>query len=130
MRDITIIFLILITIFVGDYAINNFLGRTTDKLIKNLASLKEHVIVANETENRDNIKNEMGEMEESWKEISEIWAVIVMHQEIDNIEQALIKTKSIINDGNIEDAIPEIETAIFFVEHVKQREKLMLKNIF
>lgn len=130
MRDITIIFLILITIFVGDYAINKFLGRTTDELIKNLTSLKEHVIVANETGNRDNIKNEMGEMEESWKKISEIWAVIVMHQEIDNIEQALIKTKSMINEGNIEDAIPEIETAIFFVEHVKQRETLMLKNIF
>ena len=98
--------------------------------LQNLTSLKEHVIEANATENRGHIKEEMKTMEESWERISEVWAVIVMHQEIDNIEQALIKTKSMINDGNIEDSIPEIETAIFFVEHVKQREKLVLKNIF
>lgn len=130
MRDITIIIIILITIFAGDLVVNRYLGHTTDELIKNLTSLKENVVKASETENRDEVKDEMGKVEESWKRISEIWAIFVIHQEVDNIEQALIKTKSMINDGNIEDAIPEIETAIFFVEHVKQREKLMLKNIF
>ena len=130
MRDITIIIIILITIFAGDLVVNRYLGHTTDELIKNLTSLKENVVKASETENRDEVKDEMGKVEESWKRISEIWAIFVIHQEVDNIEQALIKTKSMINDGNIEDAIPEIETAIFFVEHVKQREKLMLENIF
>ena len=76
------------------------------------------------------IKEEMKQMEDNWEKTSEIWSVIVMHQEIDNIEQALIKSKAMINDGNIEDAIPELETAIFYVEHVNAREKLQFKNIF
>ena len=130
MKDTLIIIIILLLIILGNHFTNKYLKDTTDELVKNLTQLREHVIEAKETDERDNIKDEMEKMEESWEKTSEIWSVIVMHQEIDNIEQALIKTKSIINDGNIEDAIPEIETAIFFVQHVKQREALMLKNIF
>ena len=55
---------------------------------------------------------------------------IVSTKKLDNIEQAIIKAKSSIEEGELPDALQEIETTIFFVEHVKQREKLSLKNIF
>ena len=129
-REIIIIFSIIIIIFAGDFLTTRYLKHTSDKLIQSLKELKEHAIIANKDENRDLIKEEMKQMEENWEKTSEIWSVIVMHQEIDNIEQALIKSKAMINDGNIEDAIPELETAIFYVEHVNAREKLKLKNIF
>ena len=130
MRDLIIIIVIIAAILSGDLYINKYLGDTSAKLIQNLKDLKENVLVAEQTENREEVKKEMEQMDKSWKETSEIWAIIVMHQEIDNIEQALIKTKAMINNGNIEDAIPEIETAIFFIEHVNAREKLDIKNIF
>ena len=129
-REIIIIASIIIIIFAGDFLTTRYLEKTSDKLIGSLKELKEHAIEANKNENRDLIKEEMKQMEENWEKTSEIWSVIVMHQEIDNIEQALIKSKAMINDGNIEDAIPELETAIFYVEHVNAREKLKLKNIF
>ena len=130
MKDFLIITTILIIIFAGDFVINRFLRNSTDELVKSLKLLKEHVIEAKESEKREDILDEMSNMENNWKKTSELWAIFVVHQEIDNIEQALIKTKAIIRDGNIEDAIPEIDTAVFFVEHVKQRERLSFKNIF
>ena len=69
-------------------------------------------------------------VEQKWENTSKICSIIVVHQEIDNIEQALTRGKSSINYGILEDALQEIETAIFFSEHVKEREKLSLKNIF
>lgn len=130
MRDILIILFIVIVIFGGNYAINKHLEKTSEELVSSLQNLKEHVITANETKNRTYITQEMEQVEKSWEDISNIWSIIVIHQEIDNIEQALIKSKAMINDGNIEDAIPELDTAIFYVEHVNAREKLKLKNVF
>ena len=130
MKDVAIIISILVLIVMGNYLIDRYLKETTDELVQSLTKLKEEVINTSKTGDRKSIKNHMQGIEENWNKINEVWAIFVMHQEVDNIEQALIKAKSMINEGNIEDAIPEIETAIFFVEHVEQREKLMLKNIF
>jgi len=130
MRDWFIITAIFIIIVGGDVMMQTHLNKTADELINNLQDLKQKTILAKETENRENIKKQINEIDEKWEEINKTWAEIVVHQELDNIHQSLTKAKSNIEEGGLEDAIQEIETALFFVEHVKQREKISLKNIF
>ena len=130
MRDWFIITAIFIIIVCGDIMMQTHLNKTADELINNLQDLKQKTILAKETENRENIKKQINEIDEKWEEINKTWAEIVVHQELDNIHQSLTKAKSNIEEGGLEDAIQEIETALFFVEHVKQREKISLKNIF
>ncbi len=130
MRDWLIITAIIIIIVGGDIMMQTHLNRTADELINNLQDLKQKTILAKETENRENIKKQINEIDEKWEEINKTWAEIVVHQELDNIQQSLTKAKSNIEEGGLEDALQEIETALFFVEHVKQREKISLKNIF
>ena len=130
MRDWFIITAIFIIIEGGDIMMQTHLNKTADELINNLQDLKQKTILAKETENRENIKKQINEIDEKWEEINKTWAEIVVHQELDNIHQSLTKAKSNIEEGGLEDAIQEIETALFFVEHVKQREKISLKNIF
>ena len=114
MRDWFIITAIFIIIVGGDIMMQTHLNKTADELINNLQDLKQKTILAKETENRENIKKQINEIDEKWEEI----------------HQSLTKAKSNIEEGGLEDAIQEIETALFFVEHVKQREKISLKNIF
>ena len=130
MRDWFIITAIFIIIVGGDIMMQTHLNKTADELINNLQDLKQKTILAKETENRENIKKQINEIDEKWEEINKTWAEIVVHQELDNIHQSLTKAKSNIEEGGLEDAIQEIETALFFVEHVKQREKISLKSIF
>ena len=130
MRDICIIIAIVIIIIAGDIVMQKYLNKTADEVLGKLNELKQETIIAKETENREAIKKIMKNVETEWNKTHEIWASIVMHQELDNIEQALIRAKSNIEHGKLTDALEEIETTIFFVEHVKEREKLSLKNIF
>ena len=130
MKDAIIIISIIALIFGGDFLITRHLEKTTNELVKDLENLKEKTVIAKESENREEIKKSMNEVEQQWKKISKIWSTVIMHQEIDNIQQALVRAKTDIGEGNIEDAIPEIETAIFFAEHINEREQLKLKNIF
>ena len=128
MRDWFIITAIFIIIVGGDIMMQTHLNKTADELINNLQDLKQKTILAKETENRENIKKQINEIDEKWEEINKTWAEIVVHQELDNIHQSLTKAKSNIEEGGLEDAIQEIETALFFVEHdkiVQMKEKCM-----
>lgn len=130
MKDLIIIVIIIGIIIGGDFFVKEHLSDTTSKLINHLNELKEKVIIAKEDNNREEIKKDMQKVEEHWKEISDIWSTVIVHQELDNIQQALVRAKIDISEGNIEDSIPEIETAIFYAEHIKEREQLKIKNIF
>ncbi len=78
------------------------LNKTADELINNLQDLKQKTILAKETENRENIKKQINEIDEKWEEINKTWAEIVVHQELDNIHQSLTKAKSNIEEGGLE----------------------------
>ena len=130
MRDWLIIISIIVIIVGGDIIMQTHLNRTADELINNLQDLKQKTISAKKIDNRENIIKQINEIEKQWDKINKTWAKIVVHQELDNIQQALTKAKSNIEEGSLEDALQEIETALFFLEHVKQREKISLKNIF
>lgn len=130
MRDTIIIIFIIIAIFGGGTYTEKYLDETADEMTEKLEDLKTQTITAKETQNREQIKKEIKEIEEKWDETRDAWSVIVVHQEIDNIENALTKSKSNIENGELEDALQEIETAKFFINHVKEREKVSMKNIF
>lgn len=130
MRDIVIIIIILVVIFGGDILIKKYLNSTADMLSSELEDLKQKTLFAKENENRDEIKKLINNIKDEWEKKNKIWSMVVFHQELDNIEQALERAESSIENGNLEDALQEIETANFFVKHVKEREKLSLKNIF
>lgn len=130
MKDTLIIIVIVVVIIGGDILIRNHLSKTTEELVSNLEELKEETISLKNINETDALKTNMKEVETKWRKISNVWSIIIVHQEIDNIEQALIRAKSNIEEGELEDALPEIETAIFFAEHINEREQLKLKNIF
>ena len=130
LKEVSIIIVIIVLIFGGDFLVKNHLEKTTNELVGDLKELKDKTVLAKESNNREQIKENLKKVEEHWKKISNIWSTVIMHQEIDNIQQALVRAKTDILEGNIEDAIPEIETAIFFAEHINEREQFKLKNIF
>ena len=130
MRDAIIIISIILIIIVGDSMMQNYLSKTTEELLANLNELKDKAIKVKGNNERDEIITLANNVDEKWQEISNTWSIIIVHQEIDNLEQAFTRAKSSIENGDLDEAIPEIEEAIFFTNHVRDRERLTLKNIF
>lgn len=130
MRDAIIIISIILIIIVGDSMMQNYLSKTTEELLADLNELKDKAIKVKGNNERDEIITLANNVDEKWQEISNTWSIIIVHQEIDNLEQAFTRAKSSIENGDLDEAIPEIEEAIFFTNHVRDRERLTLKNIF
>ena len=127
MKEIIIIISIILTILTGTIWINHYLNKTTNNLVDSLEDLKNSL--KNEMENKILItKSE--KIYEDWKIINKNWSNIILHSEIDAIETSLIKIKSKVEEGRLDEVLEEINTAIFLINHIKEKEKTSLKNIF
>ena len=132
MKEVIIIIIILMVIISGDILINNYLRKSSQSLIGNLKILKEEM-------NREEIKEEINKEElvkkenmiyDNWQKIEEKWAIMVLHSELDLIETSLIKMKTEIEEDNLDIAKEELETSIFLINHISEKEKFCIKNIF
>ena len=56
--------------------------------------------------------------------------MIVLHSELDLIETSIIKMKTQIEEDNFDIAKEELDTSIFLINHISEKEKFCLKNIF
>lgn len=128
MKQVIIIIIILIIIFGGAWYTQNFLNETSDTLVSRLEKLKTDLETESVDENR--LKEETDEIYGEWEDINEKWSVIVLHDEIDLIETSLIRMKSKIKIGEIDESMEDIDTSIFLLKHIKEKEKTSLKNIF
>ena len=128
MKEIIIIISILIIIFTGSIITQMYLNKTSALLIDKLENIKSDI--ENEKFDREKVSKKAEEMYSEWEKINEKWSVIILHDEIDLIETALIKMKAEIKSGEIEDSMAEIDTSIFLLNHIKEKEKTSLKNIF
>ncbi len=128
MRETIIILSILIIIFVGACITQKFLNNTADLLVSKLEDLKSG-IEEDKIDEKEMIEK-TDEIYSEWEEINERWSVIVLHDEIDLIETSLIRMKSKIKTGEVQESMEDLDTSIFLIKHIKEKEKTNLKNIF
>ena len=126
MKETIIIIIILSIIILAGIGTQKYLNSTSEELIKDLDKIKEMV----KTEDYSSINNECNELYNKWKKTEKKWSIIVLHNELDLIEQELIETKGYIENKNIEDGMVAIEKSIFLVRHIPEKEILRLKNVF
>lgn len=128
MKEIIIIIVILIIIFMGAWLTQDYLNKSTNLLVGKLEDLKNGI--ENDNIEEQQMRDKSDEIYGEWETINQKWSIIVLHDEIDLIETALIRMKSKIKTGKIEDSMEDLDTSIFLVKHIKEKEKFSTKNIF
>lgn len=128
MKEFTIIFIILIIIIGGAIYTNNYLNDSSQKMVSMLEDLKQKV--GHKENNMEELKTEVEKVYNEWENTEKKWAFIVLHSELDLIETSFVKMKAQIEEGELKKSMEEIETSIFLVNHISEKEKFCLKNIF
>lgn len=128
MKEFTIIFIILIIIVGGAIYTNNYLNDSSQKMVSMLEDLKQKV--GHKENNMEELKTEVEKVYDEWENTEKKWAFIVLHSELDLIETSFVKMKAQIEEGELKKSMEEIEASIFLVNHISEKEKFCLKNIF
>ena len=81
-------------------------------------------------ENYGDLDKKYDDTFEIWKEESEILAIYIEHDELEKIAMYLTETNSHIETEEYNMAVQSIDTCNFIMEHIKEKYKFSLKNIF
>lgn len=129
MKEIFIIIICIALVVAGGSVSQAYLNESSKILVDELEILTEQIKKAQENEKNDSA--ELAEnIYEKWEEIEDKWSIIIMHDELDLIELSLIAMKTGIKEQEYERSIEEVEKSKFLLEHITEKEKFKLKNIF
>ena len=75
-------------------------------------------------------KSAIDDINSKWDDTEKSWALLTDHIEIDNIEISMLKSKEYIRTKNLPLSLSELKNLKFMIEHIYEKEKFNLKNIF
>lgn len=122
-----IIILIVVALVIGlDIISNNYLKESVTELSSELNKLKVQIL----EENKQEAQKQMKKVKDIWKERYKVLAYYIEHDELEKVETELVRLASDIDMEEYKHCINELNTAIFILEHIGQKEKLDIISIF
>lgn len=123
----TIICTVIIFIIVAcDIFTQNYTKKTTGEIINCLSELKDEI----EGERSENVKKKINELDEKWRTKHDKLAYYIEHDELEKVDTSIVKVKSYVENDDVPSAVAELETCEFVLEHIEEKYKFNLQNIF
>lgn len=122
---ITLVVSIVILVVAGVWEIN-YIDNTSKYLLSDINYIEN--LVENEQFQmaKDNFKN----IENTWKELSSVWNIFVLHEEIDGIDETITNYKTYVMQEDKENSKVEANSLIRKINHVVSNQKVLVENIF
>ena len=124
-KDICIIILILIFIIIICVFAQWFIIHHTDQM---LAAIEPMEAAINDGD-WDKAKEHFQTAKEEWEKSQKIWKAISDHQDMRDVEVSLVDMEIILEQEDSAKAQKELQDLLFYLNHVKENEKLYLENI-
>lgn len=122
---IPLIAAITVLIILVDIASYNYLYTSSNSMEKKLEVIEQNI----KSEKWMIAKTNADDLEKTWGKVSNKWAILVEHREIDDIDMSLSKLKSFIETKDKDLSLSELKTLKELYSHIPSNEKLTLENI-
>lgn len=125
-KEIVIIIIVIVLVVGLDIVSNNYLKESITELTNELNELKVEIL----EENKQESQRQMKEVKELWEKRYKVLAYYIEHDELEKVETELVRLASDIEMEEYKHCINELNTAIFILEHIGQKEKFDIISIF
>ena len=68
--------------------------------------------------------------QQKWGRIKPFWAMLIIHREMDSIDEALIRATKAVQTKSYSEAQMELGSLGHYIQHIPERERFSLVNIF
>lgn len=122
-----IIIIVVVFLIVGlDIITNKYTKETLEILSGDLKILKEYIL------DGDKIKSEeqMKKIKQNWDVRYKILAFYIEHDELEKVETEMVKLEADIEVEEFKHCVSELETTIFILEHIQEKEEMHFRSIF
>lgn len=122
--------LVIITILLAIICLEIYINTSTDKLLEDTVKKMEELKEVLKEEKYNESKNKSEELNEKWFEYEDKLAFFIEHDEVEKIStKVAVILENTINE-EYKAALEDVMETTYLLEHVKDKNKLKLKNIF
>lgn len=125
-KELLITIIIIVTILGLDIITNRYNNKVTENLSNNLEILKNDI----KNKNSYNIEEQLDLIFNDWEEYYNVLAYYIEHDELEKVETELTRLKSYYDSKMYDECINEIDTTVFILRHIKDKEKFTFQSIF
>lgn len=127
-KEIVVCFLVVIFIISIDLISNNYTKKTFSNINEKLNNLRNEMIKENKDENKiaDNLKK----VEQEWNKNLNLLSCYIEHNELEKVIRQLTLIKGNIDVEEYSQAVPQLDECVFLINHIKDKESLLIRNLF
>ena len=126
-KELIICLFIMGIIIISNIITQNYTKECVTQMNNSLTELKKASI--NE-QNNDVVTQKLEVIQNQWDSYQEKLAYYIEHDELEKVETQIFSMKGFMEIGKYDEIIPELEKCIFILEHIQDKTKLNVKNIF
>lgn len=121
---ITLICAIAIILF-GGFGEIKYLEESSKRFLSEFSYIEDNILSNNYKEAKKQFKSSY----DSWEDVKNTWNIFVNHEEIDDIDQAILDLKGSIKYEEEEECVAALEKIKSNIEHTVRRQQLHIDNI-
>jgi predicted PurR-regulated permease PerM len=125
MKRITAVAIVTLA-FIGAAIFSNFfLKSSADNISEHIKGVETYA----KSNDWPRAANELYLAKENWNEVKNKWAMLIDHNEIDNIGSSLSRTTGFVSTKNLNDVLAETSVLKLMIEHIPEKDLPSIKNI-
>ncbi len=129
-KELIISLIIIIAIVMGNTITQNYTKQTVAELSDSLNELKEKISQDDENINWEEVEIQIEDINKKWNERYDKMAYYIEHNELEKVESNITGLKSYTNKQDSPEALNQLNSSIFILKHIQEKNELNLKNIF
>ena len=130
-KELVICLFIIASIVITNIVTQNYTKDCVSQMHQKLDVLKEISLNDNLNDNdKEKVKNNITNIENTWNGFQEKLAYYIEHDELEKVETQIWSMKGFSEIGKYDEIVSELEKCVFILEHIEDKTKLNVKNIF
>ena len=119
---------ILISIFTFDFKTQEYTEKTIEDTTSKLETLREEL--TKEDKDNEKLLKDMEKIYNEWLGYHEKLAYFIEHDELEKAETDMVALKGSVNVKEYEMAVSELDKSVYVLQHIEDKYKFELVNIF
>lgn len=126
-KEIIVCILVIIIIISMDYITNNYTKRIFADINLEMSELRKEMI---NKEEEKNTKEQIYKIEEKWNKHLKILSCYIEHNELEKVSRQIATIKGNVEITEYSQAIPQLDDCVYIINHIVDKEKLLIQNLF
>lgn len=127
-KEIIVCILVVILIISMDLLSNNYTKKVFFSINESLGNLRNEMLKEDKDVNK--INDEITKVEQEWNSKLNLLSCYIEHNELEKVARQLTLIKGNIDVGEYNQAIPQLDDCVYVINHIKDKESLLIRNLF